>query len=77
MSTDEPFSINTNNLNDKIEWLKQSEDSRVIELKKPLSNDGFILANLDVSGFYRVNYDKQSWDNIAKQLMNNKDVILK
>ena len=47
----------------------------MIQLKKPLTNDGFILANLDVAGFYRVNYDRQSWDNIAQQLNNNKDVI--
>lgn len=63
-----------NNLTDKIEWLKQSEDSKVIQLKKPLANDGFILANLDVAGFYRVNYDSKSWENIAQQLNTNKDV---
>ena len=64
------------NLYNKIEWLKQNENSKIIQLKKNLTNDGFILANLDVSGFYRINYDEQSWDNIVKQLNNNKDVNL-
>lgn len=63
-----------NNLNEKIEWIKQSEDIKIIELKKPLTADGFILANLDVSGFYRVNYDSKSWENIIQQLKVNKDV---
>ena len=76
MSSTEAFNVNTNNLNDKIEWLRQSEDSKIIQLRKPLTNDGFVLANLDVAGFYRVNYDEQSWTNIAKQLNNNKDVII-
>ena len=62
------------NLYQNINWLKQSEDNRIIQLKKPLTSDGFILANLDVSGFYRINYDEQSWLNIIKQLNNNKDV---
>jgi hypothetical protein len=62
------------NLYNRIEWLKQNEDSKIIQLKKPLSSDGYILGNLDVSGFYRINYDNQSWNNIAKQLTDNKDV---
>ena len=67
--------MNTNNLFTKIEWLKQSEESKVIQLQKPLTADGFVLANLDVSGFYRVNYDEKSWENIAQQLVDNKNVI--
>ena len=75
LSSIDAFNVDINTMYDKIEWLKQSEDSRVIQLKKLLTNDGFILANLDVAGFYRVNYDRQSWDNIAQQLNINKDVI--
>ena len=68
------FNVDMNNLYNRIEWLKQNEDSRVLQLKTPLKNDGYILSNLDVSGFYRINYDPQSWDNIVKQLTVNKDV---
>ena len=48
LSSIDAFNVDINTMYDKIEWLKQSEDSRVIQLKKPLTNDGFILANLDV-----------------------------
>jgi hypothetical protein len=58
----------------KIEWLRKSENSRVITLEKPLTDDGFILANLEAAGFFRVNYDSKSWTNIIKQLNLNKDV---
>ena len=54
--------------------MRQTESSKVIQLQKPLTSDGFLLANLDVSGFYRVNYDELSWSNIIQQLNNNKDV---
>lgn len=40
------------------------------------NNNGFILGNLDVSGFYRVNYDDINWNRIIQQLNNNKDVIM-
>jgi hypothetical protein len=59
----------------KIEWLRQNESSRVITLEKPLTDDGFILANLEAAGFFRVNYDSKSWTNIIMQLNSNKDVI--
>ena len=40
-------------------------------------DDGsFIIANLDFSGFYRVNYDTENWELIIKQLLTNKQVIL-
>ena len=65
---------NMNSLNEKIEWIKNSDDEKIVELKKPLTNDGFVLANLEASGYYRVNYDDKSWDNIIKQLKTNKDV---
>ena len=37
-------------------------------------DDSFILANLDFSGFYRVNYDENNWMLIIKQLKTNKQV---
>ena len=40
-------------------------------------DDGsFIIANLDFSGFYRVNYDTENWELIIKQLDTNPQVLL-
>ena len=48
----------------------------IISTERVLSEDDFILGNLDVSGFYRVNYDINNWNLIIKQLLINKDVML-
>ena len=61
----------------KTQWLGQSESSRIIQLSKPLADDGFILGNLEAAGFYRVNYDAKSWNNIVQQLNTKRDVIFK
>ena len=34
----------------------------------------YILGNLEMCGFYRVNYDESNWDKIIKQLKHDKDV---
>ena len=59
----------------KILWLKKSEESKVIQLEKPLKSDGFILANLNAFGFFRINYDSKSWDNIIQQLIKDHTVF--
>ena len=74
MTANDAFNISIENLHSQIEWLDESSQSKTINLKKSLLNDGFVLANLDVAGFYRVNYDELSWNNIIKQLKNLKDV---
>jgi hypothetical protein len=43
----------------------------IIRLSRPLGYDDFILANLDVLGFYRINYDLENWNKIKQQLENN------
>ncbi len=48
----------------------------IVELPKELDNETFIIGNLDMSGFYRVNYDEDNWHLIAKQLAMNLKVIL-
>ena len=75
LSSGDASNVNTENLYNRVEWLKQTEDSRVITLSRPLTDDGFILANLDVAGFFRINYDPKSLENIIQQLVNDKDVI--
>ena len=39
-----------------------------------LNGNDFILANLEVSGFYRVNYDESNWEKLISQLLNYKEV---
>ncbi len=39
-----------------------------------LDENSFLLANLDFSAFYRVNYDKENWKLIIKQLDTNDKV---
>ena len=41
---------------------------------KELDDDSFLIANLDFSAFYRVNYDTENWNLIIKQLKTNKEV---
>ena len=53
------------NLYRNISWLKSYEDFKIIRLDQPMDSNGFILANLDVSGVNRVHYDSLSYSNIA------------
>lgn len=39
-----------------------------------IDENSFILANLDLAGFYRVNYDEENWNKIIKQLDSNTEV---
>lgn len=39
-----------------------------------MDKDNYILANMDFSGFYRVNYDIENWNMIIQQLKNNPQV---
>lgn len=39
-----------------------------------IDSKSYLLANLDVSGFYRVNYDNENWNKIIKQLSSNHKV---
>lgn len=69
------FSLNLENLYNRIEWFRPDEDVKIITLQQPLNQQNFIIANLDVSGFYRVNYEDDNWDAIIRQLSQNKDLI--
>ncbi len=46
----------------------------LIKLNQKIDSKSFILANLDVSGFYRVNYDLENWNKIISQLLINHKV---
>jgi hypothetical protein len=40
----------------------------------PIKSTYFILGNLEMSGFFRVNYEMENWDKIISQLRLDKDV---
>jgi hypothetical protein len=44
-------------------------------LSRKLDSDEFIIANLDMAGFYRVNYDENNWKLIIEQLANDHKVF--
>ncbi|KAI5101265.1 aminopeptidase N, partial [Silurus meridionalis] len=59
-----------------IKWMKSGAEQEQIWLlqksamHKPLKarNDEWVLANLNVSGYYRVNYDAANWERLLDQL---------
>ncbi|XP_059809077.1 aminopeptidase N-like isoform X2 [Hypanus sabinus] len=53
-------------------WLLEKEDT-----KQGMISTGtdWVLANIDVVGYYRVNYDERNWKNLIKQLETNHKVI--
>ena len=58
--------VNPNNLFDKVQWVGSQKET--IALNKKINDDDFIIANLDMAGFYRINYDENNWKLIIEQL---------
>lgn len=54
--------------------MKKIFNLETIPLSRALGADDFLIANLDMAGFYRVNYDTQNWRNIIRQLKNHRQV---
>ncbi|MCI4379249.1 hypothetical protein PGIGA_G00225670 [Pangasianodon gigas] len=47
-------------------------------VRKPIytvNDDGWLLVNINCSGYYRVNYDEQNWNRLIKQLESAHDAI--
>ncbi|XP_047678558.1 alanyl (membrane) aminopeptidase-like b [Tachysurus fulvidraco] len=40
-----------------------------------VTNDGWLLVNLNCNGYYRVNYDEQNWNRLINQLESNHQTI--
>ncbi|XP_059191202.1 aminopeptidase Ey-like [Centropristis striata] len=53
-------------------WLKAKSDT-IIEMKA--SGSDWVLANTDVVGYYRVNYDEGNWERLIDALMTNHSQI--
>ncbi|XP_050971956.1 aminopeptidase N isoform X2 [Labeo rohita] len=65
-----------------ITWMKSGNNTgqhwllSKTESYKPMKTDtDWILANLNVTGYYRVNYDPQNWERLLKQLTSDHKVI--
>ncbi|XP_069769349.1 aminopeptidase N-like [Narcine bancroftii] len=53
-------------------WLTKKKDQN---LDMSYTNNSWILANIDVIGYYRVNYDERNWANLLNQLEEDHQVI--
>ncbi|XP_072888855.1 aminopeptidase N-like isoform X2 [Hemitrygon akajei] len=67
-----PIQWMKNNSKANLTWLLQKE-----ETKSEMTSTGtdWVLANIDVVGYYRVNYDDRNWKNLIQQLQTNHEVI--
>ena len=64
-----------NNLVQKIIIQIKFYIKEIIKLDRKIENEkDFIIGNLDVFGFYRINYDEENWNKIINQLSLNKEV---
>jgi len=48
-------------------WVREGEDSK--DMQGMPDRDTPVIFNIQQTGYYRVNYDKQNWNMLAKQLM--------
>jgi len=48
-------------------WVREGEDSK--DMQGMPDRDTAVIFNIQQTGYYRVNYDKQNWNMLAKQLM--------
>ncbi|NWI25638.1 AMPN Aminopeptidase, partial [Sula dactylatra] len=53
-------------------WLTNSS---AINNQFKVSNPSWLLLNLNVTGYFRVNYNQENWDQLIQQLLNNHQVI--
>ncbi|XP_053575340.1 aminopeptidase N-like [Bombina bombina] len=67
-----PISYQTNTSLTKNTWLLNAEDTNN-EFKT--SEYNWLLANINVTGYYRVNYDDGNWEKLLKALQDNTDAI--
>ncbi|NXI05127.1 AMPN Aminopeptidase, partial [Pachycephala philippinensis] len=68
-----PITWMTNNANgNSTYWLTNVTDTND---QFKLNSPNWLLLNLNVSGYFRVNYNQENWDQLLNQLANNHEVI--
>ncbi|CAH2296190.1 aminopeptidase Q [Pelobates cultripes] len=68
-----PVSWMKNGVEQSIIWL--NNQSSIFPELKITSDDDWILININITGYYRINYDGKNWNNIAKQLQKSHKVL--
>ncbi|CAB1323361.1 unnamed protein product [Coregonus sp. 'balchen'] len=66
-----------------IRWMKKGvvqqqtwlEDTNANKPEMRVTGDNWILANLNVSGYYRVNYDNTNWERLLTELISSSESI--
>ncbi len=56
------------NATEPITWLNLTDGSIRVPQKSDKDSKRWILGNVDFMGYYRVNYDRNNWLNLIKQL---------
>lgn len=64
------YCFQSNPLDTKLQWLNTDTD----RIKR--SESGWILGNVDHTGYYRVNYEVEMWGQLTEQLHRNHTVLL-
>lgn len=62
-----PLKIRNSRLITEMKWLLKPQETLQVEMER----DDWILANPDLLGFFRVNYDEENWRRIIHQLKMN------
>uniref|UniRef100_A0A672HE93 Aminopeptidase n=1 Tax=Salarias fasciatus TaxID=181472 RepID=A0A672HE93_SALFA len=67
-----PIKWQKNGAEQPMEWLREESETKP-EMK--LGGSDWVLLNLNMSGYYRVNYDDGNWDRLLNTLSNNHEAI--
>ncbi|XP_046554047.1 aminopeptidase N-like [Haliotis rubra] len=59
-----------------LHYMKYNEDSLVVDLNVALPADGWVIVNLKECGYFRVNYDVNTWNNIINVLSNGSHELI-
>ncbi|NXK10781.1 AMPN Aminopeptidase, partial [Herpetotheres cachinnans] len=67
-----PITWMTHNATGERYWLTKTSDTNN---QFKVSSPSWLLLNLNVSGYFRVNYNKENWDQLLSQLSTNHEII--
>ncbi|XP_071098376.1 aminopeptidase N-like [Haliotis cracherodii] len=59
-----------------LHYMKYHEDSLVVDLNETLPADGWVIVNIKECGYFRVNYDVNTWNNIINFLSNGSHELI-
>ncbi|CAF0852077.1 unnamed protein product [Brachionus calyciflorus] len=63
--------VDPSNLFDKVIWISPTKNEIILNLDQNMTNENFLIANLDMAVFCRINYDETNWKLISQQLLTN------